>query len=930
MRKHRFPFDASRLPGRLFLLCLWTAPVVAQNPPAGRELPTVCSAGTCTGGVSQWAASGPGAPARSVNGTRMVIRQPRQRELYNWATFDVAKGHSVEFDQAFGDTAVALNRVLGNANPQSLINGTVKAPGEVYVINQNGIVFGADARVNVHSLTASSLRLWNDQEFLSGGLTAAIAKTTGEGVPAPEAAFDHDFAGAGESGAVEVRRGARIESAEGGRVLLVAPKVTNAGSIATPGGQTVLAGSYDKVYVAASNDPNLRGLVVEVGTGGQVDNVGELIAERGNVSLVGLAVNQDGLARATTAVNFNGSVRLAARHKTSEASIVNQSGNVTINSNFLETTPDAGDPLQEFGVTLGAGSVTEVVPESASDDAAIDASTQRLSQVSAFGKRITLERDARIAAAGGEVALRAVSGAVPGEVVLEQGASIDVSGTDDTVLPMSANVGRLELRGNELADFPLQRDGVLRGREVAFDLRRLRFVENDATSADDDQYFLPIGNVTAAATSVRRGVGERLAEGGSVSIEADRVDLQRGSTIDFSGGKVSYEPGFLETSMLISEGRVFDIHDAPADLVYDAVLPYFDVEYARWGVTDRFNVFGEAYTFGRFEPGYAVGFDAGSLSIRATTVNLDGRLLGGVTRGRLQRNATTDRLAGRLRFANEIPLAGLFELGFVDSGSGVPVGPAGIRLGAQQADEQDIALVLGDALFADGGINRVRVVSGGVLRIGDFALAPGGELVARGGATELTGAIEVPAGAVEIETIQPPTLRPALNIAASARIDVSGQWTNDSELLNPDGPTAPLWRDGGSVRLLAEGDLTLAAGSVIDVSGGAQFTDAGAIVAGAPGTITLRSVVDAAEVTSSRLTLDGELRGFGLAQGAALELVAGGFVVGAAPAADGFARTVLNPAFFSRGGFASFTLDARGGLDSIDDVLIEFAAGADV
>ena len=489
--------------------------------------------------------------------------------------------------------------------------------------------------------------------------------------------------------------------------------------------------------------------------------------------------------------------------------------------------------------------------------------------------------------------------------------------------------GALELRGNELADFPLQRDGALRGREVAFDMRRLRFEENDASTADDDQYFLPVGNVTAAVTGVRRGVGERLAEGGSVTIEADRVELRHGSTIDFSGGKVTYEPGFLETSMVISEGRVFDIHEAPSDLVYDAVLPYFEVEYARWGVTDRFNVFGEAYTFGRFEDGYEVGFDAGSLAIRALDVALDGRLFGGVTRGNLQRNASSARVAGRQRLRDEVPLAGLFELGFVDTGSGVPVGPAGIRLGAP-TDEDDIALTIPDSLFNDGGINRVRVVSGGALRIGDFSLAAGGELSARGGDTALSGSIDIPSGTVEIETIQPPALRPALRVTETARIDVSGSWINDSELLNPDGPSAPLWRDGGQVSLVAEGDLSMAAGSVIDVSGGAQFTNQGAIVAGSPGAITLRSVVDPTEVVSSSLTLDGDLRGYGLESGGALTLVAGGFVIGDVHDEVDFPRTVLSPALFSRGGFAAVTLDARGGVDSIDDVLIDFTSGARV
>ena len=68
----------------------------------------------------------------------------------------------------------------------------------------------------------------------------------------------------------------------------------------------------DRVYLAQSGDTNLRGLLVEVQTGGDVRNVGSIVAERGNVSIMGLSVNQDGLVRATSTVSLNGSIRLVA------------------------------------------------------------------------------------------------------------------------------------------------------------------------------------------------------------------------------------------------------------------------------------------------------------------------------------------------------------------------------------------------------------------------------------------------------------------------------------------------------------------------------------------------------------------------------------------------------------------------------------------
>ena len=42
--------------------------------------------------------------------------------------------------------------------------------------------------------------------------------------------------------------------------------------------------------------------------------LGNVLAQRGNITLVGYAVNQQGLLSATTAVNENGTIKLEARY----------------------------------------------------------------------------------------------------------------------------------------------------------------------------------------------------------------------------------------------------------------------------------------------------------------------------------------------------------------------------------------------------------------------------------------------------------------------------------------------------------------------------------------------------------------------------------------------------------------------------------------
>ena len=85
----------------------------------------------------------------------------------------------------------------------------------------------------------------------------------------------------------------------------------------------LLAPLYERIRPESlSAHPTLRGLVVEVdaGTDPATNTVntawnqltGTLSAPRGNITLVGLAVNQDGRVSATTSVSANGSIRLEA------------------------------------------------------------------------------------------------------------------------------------------------------------------------------------------------------------------------------------------------------------------------------------------------------------------------------------------------------------------------------------------------------------------------------------------------------------------------------------------------------------------------------------------------------------------------------------------------------------------------------------------
>jgi filamentous hemagglutinin len=105
----------------------------------------------------------------------------------------------------------------------------------------------------------------------------------------------------------------------GGRVALIGPNVTNAGTISTPDGQTVLAAGMQVGFDAhSSDDPSLRGLDVFVGDvgayGGTATNTGLIEAPRGSVVITGKNVNQDGFINSTTSAALNGRVDLLAEY----------------------------------------------------------------------------------------------------------------------------------------------------------------------------------------------------------------------------------------------------------------------------------------------------------------------------------------------------------------------------------------------------------------------------------------------------------------------------------------------------------------------------------------------------------------------------------------------------------------------------------------
>ena len=849
---------------------------------------------------ASWVASG--AATRSLSGANLTVTQQSQRAVLDWDSFNVSADAKVRFDQP-NATAAALNRIH-DANP-SVIQGQLTANGEVYLINANGILFDRGSSVNVGGLVASSLGI--SQDTFNAGLLSAKLGT-------PAFSFGGDADAFARSG-VKVEQGASITTSTGGRVMLLAPQVKNAGSISTPQGQAVLAAG-DKVYLALPTSADLRGFLVEVdphasGGGSVVNDVGARVhAERGNVTLVGSTVRQDGQASATSSVNLNGSVRLLARDT------------VTVSDTLVANNGGA--------LTLGANSVTAVTTDADTSTARQDAPFSA-SQIELAGRTVHLEGGAQVVAPGGQVTVTAQRGALfetspsvdpPREdvrVQIDPGARIDVSGEQDVPVDVTRNVIDVELRGDELKDSPLQRDGVLRNKTVFVDARN----------------GTPLADVSGAVAGIETGIRERNATGGDITLrsEGDLI-VRAGSQLNVSGGSIVWKAGQIDTTVLVgADGRIYDIATASPDVRYIALAGRYAVTDPKWGVTREYRTLP-----GRWDMGYVEGRPAGSITVQGRRVVLDGDLAGLTITGPQQRDLASRPAPGRLVLgyagaaAQAIPDFMLPDLTFA---SGTPALGQDFTFGAPDAltpmpAERAERLVIDPSRLAAGGIGRIEAYANGSITVAaPVQLAPGGSLALTGRTVQVAADISAPAGTVSLRTRETRGSTPemtaadhAIEVAQGVHIAARGLWSNDRFAVGND-TLAP---NAGSITLASIGDLDLAPGSVLDVDGSGHIDVRGKLSAGTGGSVSLSvgrfrlsSTGNDPQVT--QLNLGGQIHGYSLGQGGTLTVDASKVQIGGAPPAD--ARTLtLAPEFFSQGGFASYAVGGQDGVDIADGTRI--------
>ena len=155
------------------------------------------------------------ATIQQVNPHQLDIQQTTDKAILNWKSFSIAGNESVHFMQP-SVSSIALNRVIGT--DPSVILGHLQSNGRIFLLNPNGILFGAGAQIDVGGLLATTLQIRND-DFMAGRYLFAQDPLKGL----------HTV----------INRGT-IHVSDHGFVFLAAPGVSNEGLIVATLGQVVL------------------------------------------------------------------------------------------------------------------------------------------------------------------------------------------------------------------------------------------------------------------------------------------------------------------------------------------------------------------------------------------------------------------------------------------------------------------------------------------------------------------------------------------------------------------------------------------------------------------------------------------------------------------------------------------------------------------
>jgi filamentous hemagglutinin family protein len=905
--------------------------------------------------------------------TDVTVDQTGAVASLTWQTMNVGAHTKLIFDQSAGgslaSTWVAINTITDPLLNPTTILGDISASGKIFIINPNGVLFGSGAQVNVGSLIAATAsiaqaQLTQDDNGLVNGfnLYGSATGTTNLNT------FTPTFIDASSTGSIVVQPGASIVTtapsgnASGGYVMLLADTVQNQGVISTPSGQTVLAAGTNFIIQPGYSFSNPTATVIGsevavtnslsgslIGTLGTALNTGIVVADQGDITMVGHTVEQAGVLLATTTVDVRGTVHLLTDTGDDTASVVLEPGSVTeiLPEDNGETALDSQRASNlAASIVDNAARLTPTGPILNDYNTLADTLGESRVEISTGGS-VTMDGGALVLAQGGQVAVGAGQA-----VTLASGAMVDVSGTSAYLPALDNSLLVTDIVPYYTRDSAGNRNSGVEGETVSVDERTLVEIASGAYAGN----IYTAGGLLEVSGNlglVPHGIDEWSAIGGQVTLQSasnvngtlvgGTVTVAAGSTINLTGGTVTYDAGMVPQSYVeTTSGQIYNVNTAPGNLVYTGVYTGQTVAHPRWSITQTFTnpllTPAEIY-----EPAYLIGRDAGSLTIASASGVIAGTVDTGVTVGAGQTGARPADITDPFLLAQSVaPLPGGLEAGIYEGGAqyGTLTGSlflSNILITGQGPVPPPILTALPDAvlgtitvdgaaLLQDQFANITFYTAGGIALVTPMAVSSGGTVTLGGAVVEDAGSITAHDGGIELTNLLPSdnglyspisSAPGTIAVLPGSVLDASGTWTNlqrDPANVSQEGYAA-----GGNVTILGTGPVDLAAGSVLDVASGGVLSDAGKLTTEAGGNITVSADIVPLEVSTlnptGAVTYAAQFVGYASGAGGTLSLSAPNILIGNDQ--PGSPSTIVeNQALFADG-FGDYVLNADAGL-SVD------------
>ena len=643
-----------------------------------------------------------------------------------------------------------------------------------------------------------------------------------------------------------------------GSVFLLAPYVENDGVIQTQFGQVGLAAA--KAVDIYQNVSVRDWLIVDVtgqvygdavnGNNGHAVNNGQITANNGLIGMYGTGVDQNGV--------------------------------VSVETSLSSQSHDEIELMASNEVSTGAGSITST-PISASSAKELQTADFESGKIRIFGLDPGNLNGATAQSGPQQVVINGLIQAPSGNVsiyaqdnvTLGNKGGIDVSGVWIKE-PASANTTQVQLNSVELRDYPDQKNGILHG----------------ATITVNNLFGSSIGNISDYLTTRNITAQQFSLSGGSIDIstlDTGKLVVNQGASIKFSGGGTRYRAGNVTTTALVAGNKIYDISSAPEALHYTGIQ-----------------------NISRYMNGYVEGADAGSLTLAAGKIVLDGTIRGAATAGVYQTHTLEllDKMGYQNTLGVQAPAGGSLFIGVQPTGATENQDSVVNSLVLQQTVAplyklDDQTTYLSTQKLSTAGLTNLEIAANtsitvtpnavislnpGIVKLsaGSYSKTPYLYLAARW--IDVWGKINIPSGSIKLTAednftsypldvsgnVNPgyiPLSQEGITLEQGGQIVAAGQSINNSRAATGTGGTATLsYITGGSVLIddltydssqfngggeftpYAHG-VTLSTGSIIDVSGGYGISQQGVVTGGNAGSLNIEG---------EGIVLNGNLRGYSI------------------------------------------------------------------